>query len=178
MDLRKALLAEHSKKQADKIVAYVGGSQNRFDDLMTLFLSNEYRVVQRAAWPMSYCVIAHPELVAKHIKKLMKALGDNKAHSAVRRNVMRLLPHVNVPEKYHGELIDKCIQFIVTPDEKAAVKAFALMSLEKYAKEYPDIVREVELIILDQWDREAPSFHSRAKKFLKSVKSPLHENKR
>jgi hypothetical protein len=172
MDLRKAILKEHSRKNADKIVAWVGSSQPRFDQLIQLFLNDEYRVVQHAAWPISYCAIAHPRLISKHTKRLVKELSNEKAHPAVRRNILRLLPYVSIPEKLHGEVMDKCIQFLVTPSEKAAVKAFALHVLQNLAHKYPDITREVELIILDQWDREPPSFRSRAKKFLASVQSP------
>jgi hypothetical protein len=49
MNLRQEILREHSKKQADKIVKWVGASQDRFDELVRLFLNSEYRVVQRAA---------------------------------------------------------------------------------------------------------------------------------
>jgi hypothetical protein len=50
MDLRKTILQEHSKAQTSKIVKWVGDSQQRFDKLVNLFLNEEYRVVQRAAW--------------------------------------------------------------------------------------------------------------------------------
>ena len=61
MNLRDEILKEHSKPQCNKIVQWVGDSQKRFDGLFNLFLNDEYRVTQRAAWPLSYCVIAHPE---------------------------------------------------------------------------------------------------------------------
>ena len=52
MNLREALLKEHSKKQMLKIVKYIGNDQQRFDELMKLFLESEYRITQRAAWPV------------------------------------------------------------------------------------------------------------------------------
>lgn len=166
MNLRQAILKEHSKAQTDKIVEWVGGSQERFDQLMQLFLVDEYRVVQRAGWSLSYCVIRHPQLVRKHFKAFFRLLKDENAHPAVRRNILRLLPFVDIPVKYHGEAIDQCIRFLTTPGEKAAAKAFSLHVLQKLAIKYPDIVGEVSTIIQDQWDREPPSFRSRARKFL------------
>jgi hypothetical protein len=54
MDLLKLLRAEHSKKQTDRIVHYIGADKDRFALLMKLFLQGEYRITQRAAWPLSY----------------------------------------------------------------------------------------------------------------------------
>jgi len=74
MDLRQTILAEHSKANCNKIVKWVGDSQTRFTELFNLFLNSEYRVNQRAAWPLSYCVINHPSLISPHFAKLVKNL--------------------------------------------------------------------------------------------------------
>ncbi len=41
MDLEQALLAEHSRAQADKIVQWIGNDQRRFDQLFKLFQQGE-----------------------------------------------------------------------------------------------------------------------------------------
>ncbi|MBI3511307.1 MAG: hypothetical protein HY064_11630 [Bacteroidetes bacterium] len=56
MNLRKTILEEHSKNQTMKIVKWVGNDRERFSELMKIFLRYEYRLTQRAGWPMSYCV--------------------------------------------------------------------------------------------------------------------------
>ena len=48
MNLRSEILAEHSKAQTNKIIEWVGNSQQRFDELINLFLGDEYRITQRA----------------------------------------------------------------------------------------------------------------------------------
>ena len=70
MNLRNEILKEHSKAQCKKIETWIGNNQHRFDELFYLFLNDQYRVVQRAAWPLSYCVIHHPQLIKKHFAKL------------------------------------------------------------------------------------------------------------
>ena len=62
MDLKEALLEEHSKKQCNAIVEYVGNDAKKFAALMELFLHGEYRITQRAGWPLSDCVRRHPAL--------------------------------------------------------------------------------------------------------------------
>jgi hypothetical protein len=54
MDIKQALMKEHSKAQMLKIVAYIGDDKKKFAELMTLMLTAEYRVAQRAAYSVSY----------------------------------------------------------------------------------------------------------------------------
>lgn len=167
MKLREQLLAEHSRANCDKIVKWVGGDQQRFTELFTLFLNDEYRVVQHAAWPLSYCVIRHPQLVKKHFSKLVANLGKPGIHDAVKRNTMRLLQEIDIPQKHHGILMDTCFKYISIPGEATAVKAFSLTVLEKLSKQYPEIIPEIKLLIEENYERETAAFKSRANKFLK-----------
>jgi len=59
-----------------------------------------------------------------------------------------------------------CFDYIASPVEAVAVKAFALTILQKIAQFYPEIKDEVKIIIEDRWEVESPAFKSRAKKFL------------
>ena len=168
MDLRSTILAEHSKANCNKIVRWVGSSQQRFDELFDLFLNSEYRINQRAAWPLSYCVIDHPQLIAKHFSKMVKNLHKPGIHDSVKRNAVRLLQHIDIPEKFHGEIMDICFRYLPSPDEPVAIKAFSLTILHNLSKQYPEIKNEIKLIIEERWEHETAAFHSRAKKFLES----------
>jgi len=166
MKLREQLLKEHSKANCDKIVKWIGANQQRFDELFSLFLSNEYRVVQHAAWPLSYAVIGHPQLIKKHFAQLISNLGKPGIHNAVKRNTMRFLQEIDIPKKYHGAVMDTCFKYIAVPGEAIAVKAFSLSVLEKLSKVYPEIIPEIKLLIEENYERETPAFRSRARKFL------------
>src|SRR6185312_9479450 len=101
MDLSKLLRAEHSKKQTDRIVGYIGSDRDRFAGLMKLFFEGEYRITQRAAWPLSYCVRQHPGLITPYYKRLLDNLGRKDIHPAVIRNTLRLLQDVSIPKRFH-----------------------------------------------------------------------------
>lgn len=166
MDLRKTILAEHSKANCIKIVKWTGRNQKRFDELFTLFLNDEYRVVQRAAWPLSYVVAKHPQLIKKHFPKLIKNLHKPGIHDSVKRNTVRLLQNIAIPEKLHGEVMNICFHYISSPSEKPAIKAFSLSVLQQLAKQYPDILPEIKTIIEDRWENETPAFRARARKIM------------
>jgi hypothetical protein len=171
MDIKAALLKEHTKAQTNQIVEWIGDSQLRFDSLFALFISNDYRLVQRSAWPLSYAVIAHPLLIKKHFALLIKKLEKPDIHSAVKRNTLRFLQEITIPTKYHGSIMHLCFEYISTPTEKTAIRAFALSVLQKLSKQYPEIRQEVKTIIEERWPYETPSFKSRANRFLKEIEA-------
>lgn len=169
MNLREAILAEHSKAQTNKIINWVGDSQKRFDELFSLFLHDENRVVQRAGWPLSYIAIAYPKLIVKHFSELLKNLHKSRLHSAVKRNTVRMLQEITIPQRFHGDVMNLCFDYISSPDEAVAVKAFSLTILQNLSKQYPDIKQELKTIIENRWDFETAAFHSRARKILKEL---------
>jgi len=171
MNLREALLEEHSKEQCSRILQWIDSDQERFDQLVSIFLNDEYRIIQRASWPLSYAVEQHPEFAVQHMDAFVECLNDATKHPAVKRNILRLLPHVNIPEHLEGIVIDSCFQFISDPKEAAAPKAFSLTILDQLALKYPELQHELLLIIEDRYNNESAAFKSRAKKILQRSKS-------
>jgi hypothetical protein len=169
MNLREEILKEHSKAQCRLIVAWIGGSQKRFDELFDLFLKDEYRVVQRAAWPVGYCVEAHPALIKKHFARLISNFHKPKLHDAVKRNSIRLLQFVVIPEKYQGEMMNLLFNYLASPTEAVAVKVYSMMVLVKLARVYPEIIPELNIVIEDQIEQQTAAFKSCAKKSLKEI---------
>jgi len=167
MKLRETILKEHSKANCLQIVKWVGKDQQRFDELFYLFLNDEYRVVQRSGWPVSYCVENHPEFIKKHFTKLVNNLDKPGLHGAVKRNTVRLLQFVNIPAKFHGRVMDICFRYLSSPTEAVAVKAFALTVLQNLSKQYPEIIHEIKLVIEERWNYETAAFKARAKYILK-----------
>src|SRR5580658_7161030 len=158
MDLEKLLRAEHSKRQCDRIVSNDADDKERFAQLIELFFRGEYRITQRAAWPLSYCVRRHPELIDPYFKRLLDNLGRKDIHVAVIRNTVRLLQDVSIPKRWHGRVMSACFDFVADPETPVAVKAFALTILSNLSKDYPEIHGELKLLIGDQWEQATPAF--------------------
>ena len=170
MNLRETILAEHSKANCTKIVNWIGSNQQRFDELVKLFLyDKEYRVIQRAGWPLSEVVMKHPLLIKKHLGKILNYVNTTGLHNAVKRNSIRLLQNLKIPRKFHGQVMNLCFDYILDPTEKIAVKAFSLTVLRNLSQLYPEIKQELKTIIEDRWEFETAAFHSRAKKILKEI---------
>ena len=172
MNLKNALLEEHSKAQCDRIVNYIGDDKKKFAELMDLFFKGEYRITQRAAWPLSYCVQQFPELINPYFDPLISNLGKPGLHDAVIRNTVRLLQKVQIPRKYHGRLMTICFDFLQSNETAIAIKAFSLTVLQNLSRLYPDIIPELKTIIEERWDNESAAFRTRAGKVLHARSRP------
>lgn len=168
MDIEKELLKGHSKAVTDKIVSYVGASQNRFNKLIVIFLKGPYQITQRAAWALSNCVQNHPFLIARHYSSILKILGKPANHDAVKRNIMRLLQFAEVPVKYQGPVIEHGFR-LMDPKEPVAVRVFAMTVVANLARQHPDLKKELKLVIEDQLPFGSAAYRSRSKKILRQL---------
>jgi hypothetical protein len=170
MNLVEEILKEHSKKQKDKIVSYVGHDHKRFAELVHVFLQGPYRVTQRAAWPLSYCIERYPDLLKPHFRKILAQFGKKEIHDSVKRNTLRMLQFVRVPKAHQGITTDLCLAFLADAKEPVAIRVFAMTVLANMAKEVPELKNELIPLIEDQMPYASAGFISRGGKVLKQLK--------
>ncbi len=168
MDLKTEILREHSKAQTMKIVDYIGSNQGRFDELVKLFLEGEYRVTQRAAWALRFGVEAEPKLVIPHLNALVENL-QYPVHDAIKRNTIKILTFVEIPENLLGEVADICFKFLASPKEAIAIRIFSIEVLFEICQREPDLANELKLLIEDHYPHGSAGFKSKAKKVLKRI---------
>ena len=166
MNIREALLEVHSKAQAEKICRYVGDDPRRFAELMKHMLGPDYRLSQRAAYPLSYCVQRHPELIGPYWGKLAGQLEREDAPAAVRRSVARLLQFVDVPKRYGGRIFDACYNRVADPAETVAVRCFSMSVAAKIAKGQPALLDELRLVATKHPETLTAGLRSRMRRVL------------
>jgi len=170
VNLREVILKEHSKKQCDKVVAYVGNNASRFAELVRLFLEGPYRVTQRAGWPLSCCIEQNPKLIEPHLKQVLNFALEPGVHDSVKRNVVRLLQFITIPKRLQGLTAKICFQFFSDKKEPIAVRVFSMTVLSNLAKELPELKNELIPLIEDQMPYASAGFISRGRKVLKELK--------
>ena len=168
MNIREELLKQqiHFKKHAVAITEYAVLTDENFKELIDCFLSDNVRVAQRAAWSVSWAAQKRPELVQSYAGVLISQLKRTDVHNAVIRNSLRILEDLDIPEEFHGEVMDACFQFLQKRDTAIAIKAFALTVLFNLSKIYPDIKNELRVIIEENMDYETAAYKSRGRKIL------------
>src|SRR5581483_5363715 len=116
MNIAHEIRKEHSRRQMLRIVDFIGTDKTRFSELMQLFFTNEYRISQRASWPVSYCAEKHPELITPYLELLLDNLR-NPIHNAVKRNTVRILQNIQLPDSLLGKAVDVCFTFLMSKTE-------------------------------------------------------------
>ncbi len=167
MNLKEALLSEHSRVQTDKIIAWVGGSPERFRELMFLFFEGEKLVVQRSAWSIGLIACKNPDLFYPYLDKAVQQLYSKDIHDAAVRNILRIIQDLVIPEHLEGPLLELCLGYINQPKIPGAIKAFAITTLENICSKYPELASEVLIILNDRIPYESPAYVSRGKRFIK-----------
>jgi hypothetical protein len=167
MDIRDALLEVHSKAQATKIAEYVGSDPKRFAELMKHMLGPVYRLSQRAAWPVSYCIEKHPGLIAPYWPRLAGQLERDDAHVAVRRNVARLLQFVEIPKRFRGRIFDACYKLFANPAEPVAVRVFSMTVAAQIANgHHPELLNELRTVARQHPEVATAGLRSRVRRVL------------
>ena len=169
MDIKEALLEEHSKRQALLIKNYIGKDTQRFAQLMDLFFSEEWRINQRAAYSMNFCVEAYPELVTPYLEELIYNLEKEGNHDAVKRNTVRILQNIDLPEPLLGPAADVCFRLLNNPNEAVAIRVFSMQVLYNICLKEPDLANELMLIIEEYLPYSTAGFKSRGKKILQKL---------
>ncbi|MBX2877373.1 MAG: hypothetical protein KTR30_34950 [Saprospiraceae bacterium] len=168
MDLRNAILTEHSKANTLLITNWIGNNQDRFNQLMELFFNEEYRIVQRAAWVMNHSASAHPHLIQPHLERLLIAMESPK-HDAVVRNGMKILAETKFHPDFMGRAASLAFDLLAHPKSPVAIKVHSMQLLANICRDEPDLAGELRILIEDQWEESTAGFKSRGKKILKQL---------
>ena len=169
MDIKEQLFKEQSKVRVMKIRDYIGNDSRKFSELMDLFFSNDdWRLNQKAAWVLGHCMDQHPNMIVPYIPKLIQNLS-NKVPDAVKRNTVRCLQDVDIPEDYLGEVAEICFNYLNSSEEPVAVKVFSMTVLANICLKFPELKNELIPTIEQQLPYSSAGFKSRAKKVFKQL---------
>jgi hypothetical protein len=169
MNIRHALLKEHSKKQTVLIAGYIGEDKKRFAELMDLFFGTEYRITQRAAWVVRVCAESYPALLKPWLRKMISNLTNQGLPDAVKRNTVRILQFTSLPPSLQGLAAKNCFELLLSRKEPVAVKVFSMTVLLHICRTEPDLKNELQLIVESQMPLGTKGFISRGRKVLKEL---------
>lgn len=171
-NLAENLLSITGKADINLIAANAIKDKKLLEQLMNFFTNNEDvkdKLPQRAAWVLSHVAEENIEALKPYTKIIVEQLNKENVHNSITRNAVRILQDLEIPEAFHGDVMNTCFQLIEKPSTPAAIKAFSLTTLFNLTKYYPEIKPELKLIIKELWDNETPAFKSRGRQILAAL---------
>ncbi|MGB3466411.1 MAG: hypothetical protein WBA74_14120 [Cyclobacteriaceae bacterium] len=177
MNIKKQLLITHSKENAETIANYISDDPDRFKELVDIFLQEEYRISQRSAMVLGKCTDAFPELILPHLEKLILNLR-NPISDAVKRNTVRTLQEVEIPDKLLGITADILFKVMEDRKEPVAIKVFTMTALYNICVKEPALANELKILIEDQLPYGSSGFKNRGLKTLHKLEKIIEGNQR
>ena len=83
MDIEKQLLVEHSRRNTDRIIRWIGADAARLKSVMEIFLGDDPLLTQRSAWVVGVMADEHPGLLQPWLSKMMRKTREPGVHDAV-----------------------------------------------------------------------------------------------
>ncbi len=172
IDVREALRAEHSKAQTLMLTDLLGNSPECFLEIVEIVSGDDRLLAQRGAWVVSHCAEAHPEMVQPYLVALLENLGRPNLHDAVKRNTMKALELLEIPDDCAGRATDVAFRFLTSPEDAVAIKVYSMSVLAKICRREPELAAELRMVIEELVPQEKQkAFSSRARHVLKELDS-------
>jgi len=161
------LLHGQSRNTIDEAVKWVGKDPERFEVLVKLISKHPEKAVKsRSAWALSYLAETNEEWLTPYWKDFVNLLVDPGTPHPVKRNLLRFMQEVKIPEKHHAAVINRSIEILNDPNEDIAIRAFAITVVFNLVKVYPEMAMELKLSIELILPYASPGLKNRAEKTL------------
>jgi len=135
--------------------------------------TDNYKVPQRAAHTVSLMFDRNQQIVLPYMNRLIISVLNPELTSSLKRNILRILQSMEIPENFLGEIYEACYGFLINPKEEIAIRAFAITVLYNISEKYPELKPELAATIESVLSEPgcSPGVQSRAKKALKNLYS-------
>lgn len=166
MNIKKELLTGKSKHKILEVANYIKQNNTKLKELINLLKSEDEFLRYRVAWCLSACYDNKTKGLSLYCDHYFNLL-QKETYSSVKRNILRILQWIEIPENLHGELINLCFIYLHDINEPTAVKAFSIAILEKMCGFYPDLISETLLVCEPYKSNSSPGIKSRANRIFK-----------
>ena len=170
MNIRHQLTTNRSKETWKIVQKYIGTSQEKFDELLDIFLGDDHKLNVSAGQCVSYCADKYPFLVVPHYERLLTNLERPKLHNSVKRNTIRILQNVDLPEDLLGLAAELCFSFLNDPNEAIATRVFSMSVCYNICVKEPELVPELIEILEYHLPHGSTGFKNRGNKILKKLR--------
>lgn len=167
--MKEELLGNLSKQNLERLASKIGDDEEQFAELMEIFFAGPYRITQWSAQLISKCCDHHPQLILPYLGRMIDLLATD-AHDAVKRNIVRTMQFVDIPEVHWDKTVEYCFRLLQSRTEPIAVKVFAMTVIANLCEKLPEIKNELRIVVEDQLPYGSPGFVSRGRKVLAGLK--------
>ena len=168
MDLAEIIMEEHSKVQAEMVADLILQRPELLDELMEIIFADKEPLSRRAAWPLRFIYEKDEQLLNSYLPIFIKKLPDIKS-VAVQRNLLYILAYSNIPQSYHGELLQCFFEILTDTSTSVASLIYSMDGFYNISKNEPDLLNELVLIIHQIIPVASAGVKSKSMKILRKI---------
>ncbi len=117
------------------------------DLLVKIFLTDEKKLCWHAGWVLFKLADTHKELLERYVPSIIERL-PNMQYTQQAHGALRVIKQYDITDEIHqGILVDVGINFILENKYPPNLKYFSIIIIEKIAKYYPELKKELALTI-------------------------------
>lgn len=169
IDLKAVLIGSRSELNAHalaKIILEKGIEK----ELVAYGLDKDPVLSSRAMWVVDHCGDLDHERIKPFHSQLINNLKTKNLSSGIIRCILSLFQKHSVPAKHESFMLDTCYNYIKNPSEAIAVRAFAITVIYNISKPYPELLKELEIVLQHLVPTEdSPAMRARIKNTVKAI---------
>ncbi len=164
MEKTKEMLLEFKGNRDYKLFSFQAiQNPQTIPDLIELCYTISYPFPQYSSWLLSHVAENHLKQLLPFHADLIDVFLTCTDHSAQRNlgNVLLKLPETDYKS---GEMLERLFAFLQDADAKVALKAYAMYLLVPLVKPYPELVRELKLVLNSRIELESKAYAGAVRK--------------
>ena len=173
-DLYKNIINSNAHRSSrDSIAKEVLKQGNLFADLFEIALNTSDKNHYKACWIMELVLQEKIEFITEYLPNFCDKLTEFKNESALRSisKICMFLSKYNVLTKFQEEqIIESCLDWLITDSVKVATKAYCIRALFALGKTNKWIYPELQRILIDDSHKHSYAYKAVAREILKKIK--------
>ncbi|MDI1235555.1 MAG: hypothetical protein PSX81_14860 [bacterium] len=165
--MRTKLQGPRTAKNIKAVAAIAAKDEEAFKELIQLMMDNKDKEMAfLATWTISHVAEKNKVIPMPYMAKFIKRILDTDS-DGIKRCIVKVWQLIKIPTMYHWEVADICFNFLKSPKEAVAIKAFSITVLQHLMKDLPELKNEVIFELEKQLPHAQAGFKVRAIGFLK-----------
>ena len=145
-EFRNKLNVSISKLSIDALVQEICNQPKYLKDIYQL-ISDEKQVVSwRAIWTCEKVSELHPDWFIPLYNDILQPILAC-CHDGSKRLLLSILYNIPVPTPVPVDLLNYCLEHMLSPQESIGVQALAIRMAYKLCKQEPELLKELQLIL-------------------------------
>lgn len=165
-DFVNEVQSDFSRKNVHRVAARAADDGLDLKDLLSRISLSSQPLKWRLCWALSHSVSHGLQLNDDQVE-LIWQFTKEVSHEGMLRDLWRIMSYVKVSERFAGEVFDTGITLLKSEKFPAAVRVNAMQTAFNIAENYPELMMEFRMSLLDLSMSCAPSIRARQRMLLK-----------